>query len=82
MFEEHTRIVLTDNLVGHEGEQLHAGDVGCVVHVHPNHAAYIAEFLSLNGETVAIATVLPSQARSATRTDLLHARTMSETTEP
>ncbi len=76
MFKEHERIVLTDYVDGDDGEKLHPGDVGCVIHVHPGGEAYVVEFVSLQGETVAIATVLRSQARALTRSDITHARTM------
>ena len=69
MFEEHEQIVLTAHVKGHENEDLSSGDVGTVV-----------EFMSLEGETVAIATVLPSQARALTRADITHARTMAPST--
>ncbi len=76
MFREHEQIVLTDSAVGDEGEELQPGDVGCVVHVHPNDVAAVVEFMSLDGATVVVATVLPSQARPVARGDLTHARTM------
>ncbi len=77
MFKELERVVLTDYVIGHDHEKLSPGDVGCVVHVHPGAEAYIVEFVSLEGETVAIATVLPSQARAVKRADITHARTMT-----
>ena len=76
MFREHEQIVLTDSAIGDEGEELKPGDVGCVVHVHPDGVAAVVEFMSLDGETVVVATVLPSQARPVVRGDLTHARTM------
>lgn len=74
MFKEHERIVLTEFVTGLDHEKLSPGDVGCVVHIHPGAEAYIVEFVSLEGETVALATVLPSQARAVTRSDMTHAR--------
>ncbi len=74
MFREHEQIVLTADLTGDEGEELRPGDVGVVVHVHPGNEAYVAEFLTLDGDTAAIATVLPSQARPVTSKDITHAR--------
>ena len=76
MFREHERVVLTAEVCGDEGEQLRPGDVGVVVHVHPGVEAYVVEFLALDGDTAAIATVLPSQARPVTSADLTHARTI------
>lgn len=77
MFKEHERIVLTDYVGSDDGEELSPGDVGCVIHVHPGGEAYVVEFMSLEGETVAIATVLLSQARALKRVDITHARTMA-----
>lgn len=74
MFSEHEQIVLTADVSGDEGEQLKPGDVGSIVHVHPDGLAFVAEFMTLEGDTVAIATVLPSQARPVTSADLTHAR--------
>ena len=61
-----------------QGEELKPGDVGTVIHVHSANAAVVAEFMSLDGDTVAIATVLPSQARPVTSADITHARTVPE----
>ena len=77
MFKEHERIVLTDYVTGLDHEELSSGDVGCIVHIHPGAEAYIVELMSLDGETVAIATVLPAQARALTRADITHARMMA-----
>ena len=76
MFKEHEQIVLTADILGDEGEELKPGDVGIVIHGHPGNAAVVVEFMSLDGDTVAIATVLPSQARPVTSADITHARTV------
>ena len=76
MFKEHEQIVLTADVFGDEEEELKPGDVGAIIHIHPNEEAIVVEFMSLDGETVAIATVLPSQARPVTSADLTHARTV------
>ncbi len=47
-----------------------------LIHIHPDEEALVVEFMSLNGDTVAIATVLLSQARPVTNADLTHARTV------
>ena len=72
MFEEHDQIVLTVAVTGDDGEELRQGDVGVIVHVHPGGEAFVAEFTSLDGDMIAIATVLPSQARPVTAADLTH----------
>ena len=77
MFEEHEQIVLTAEVLGDEGEALKPGDVGTLIHIHPDEEAAVVEFLSLDGGTVALATVLPSQMRPVTGADLTHARTVT-----
>ena len=79
MFKEHEQIVLTADVFGDEGEELKSGDVGTIIHIHPNEEALVVEFMSLDGDTVTIATVLPSQARLVTNADLTHARTVRPT---
>ena len=71
--------MLTTDVFGDEGEELKSGDVGTIIHIHPNEEAFVVEFISLNGDTVVIATVLPSQARPVTNVDLTHARTFPVT---
>jgi hypothetical protein len=71
MFKEHDRIVLTSD-VPEEG--LKAGDIGTIVHVHRNGEAFEVEFLTLDGNTAAIATMLPSQMRPVSNRDINHAR--------
>ena len=69
--KEHDRVVLTTDLAG---ERLAAGDVGTVVHVYRNGAAFEVEFVSLDGETVAIVTLEPGQIRAVERREITHAR--------
>ena len=71
MLLEHERIVLTADI---PAEGLKAGDVGTIVHIYPQHVAYEVEFFSLDGNTVAVATVEREQARPVTRLDITHAR--------
>lgn len=73
MLLEHERIVLTVDI---PREGLKAGDVGTIVHVYPNHVAYEVEFFSLDGNTVAVATVEREQARAVTSQDVTHARSI------
>ncbi len=77
MLEEHDRIVLTADI---SEERLETGDVGTIVHVHTGQAAYVVEFMTLDGDTAAIATLLPSQVRPVTNEDITHARKMAMTT--
>jgi len=73
MIKEHDLIVLTCDL---PKEGLKAGDVGTVVHIHKRGEAFEVEFVTLNGDTVAVATVLASQVRPVSHGDLTHARPM------
>ena len=74
MFKEHDTVVLTDSVRGDDDTNLLPGDVGCIIHVHSNGAAFVVEFTALDGETIDIATVRPEQVRPVTATDITHAR--------
>lgn len=69
--KEHDRVVLTTDLAG---EKLAAGDVGTVVHVYRDGKGFEVEFVSLDGETVAIVTLEPGQIRAVERREITHAR--------
>jgi hypothetical protein len=69
--KEHDRVVLTADLVG---EKLAAGDVGTVVHVYREGKAFEVEFVSLDGETVAVVTLERAQIRPVERREITHAR--------
>ena len=66
-----------DHAVGDRCTELKPGDVGGVCHVQSDAKAIVVEFTSLDGETEAIATVLPSQTRAVSKADITHARTIS-----
>ena len=59
--KEHDCVVLTRDL---PAEDLRAGDVGAVVHIHNGGTAYEVEFVTLMGRTVAIATVKADAVRA------------------
>ena len=59
--------------------ELKPGDVGTIVHIHTGGEAFVVEFMALDGDTLAIATVLPSQARPVSGADMTHARSMEVT---
>ena len=71
MIKEHHRVVLKKNLAGHD---LKAGDVGTVIHIYKAGEAFEVEFLTLHGETVAIATLEASQVRPVQKREITHAR--------
>lgn len=74
MIREHDCIVLTESI---PAEGLQAGDVGTVVHIHGDAAAYEVEFVTFTGQTVAVATILPNQLRPVSRRDLTHVRELA-----
>ena len=69
--KEHDCVVLTKNL---PEENLEAGDVGTVVHIHKDGVAYEVEFVTLAGRTVAVATVEASDLRPVGKRDISHVR--------
>jgi len=74
VIQEHDCIVLTQDI---PDEGLRAGDVGTVVHIHGDAAAYQVEFMTLTGRTVAVATVLATQLRPVSPRDLTHVRELA-----
>ena len=74
MIQEHDCVVLTQDL---PREELRAGDIGTVVHIHEKGAGYEVEFITLAGETVAVVTLLPPQLRTIAPRDLAHVRELS-----
>lgn len=75
MINEHDCVVLTQDV---PDDGLEAGDVGTVVHVHHDGAAYEVEFFTLTGQTVAVATVLSNQLRLVGQRDISHARELPQ----
>ena len=53
------------------------GDVGTVIHIYKSNKAYEIEFLSLDGETAAIATVEAVKIRPVHRHEITHARQLA-----
>ncbi|MFN8634710.1 MAG: DUF4926 domain-containing protein [Chloroflexota bacterium] len=51
-----------------------AGDVGTVVFVHEGGAAYEVEFMTADGRTLAVETLLAEQIEPVAGTLILHAR--------
>ncbi len=74
MIREHDRVVLTASIAG---EGLEAGDVGTVVHIYRQGEAFEVEFMTLDGETIAVTTLRASQVRSVSRREMTHARPLA-----
>jgi len=71
---EHDRVVLTADV---PDERLAAGDVGTVVHIYRDGRAYEVEFVSLDGEPIAIVTLEHSKVRPVARREITHARSVA-----
>ena len=74
MIRELDRVVLTADLPEH---RLEAGDVGTVVLVHQNGEGYEVEFVTLDGETVAVISLFATQLRAIGRGEIAQARVMA-----
>lgn len=71
MSQELDRVVLTIDLPEYG---LKAGDLGTVVLVHQDYQGYEVEFITLNGETVAVVSLLPTQLRPIGQREIAQAR--------
>lgn len=73
MIRELDRVVLTQRL---SELGLEAGDVGTVVLVHEGGRGYEVEFVTLEGETYAVATLTSHDVRPIDRNEIAHARAL------
>jgi hypothetical protein len=71
MITEHSIVVLNHD---RSDDGLHAGDVGAIVFVHGDGAAYEVEFVDGDGSTVALVILDGNEIRSLAPGELLHAR--------
>jgi hypothetical protein len=74
MFKELDTVVLTRDL---PQQKLRKGDLGAIVLVHKDGAAYEVEFATLGGDTLAVLTLPADAVRAATARDIPHAREMA-----
>ena len=71
--------VLSDSHIQDNGATVNvallvSGDVGTVVHVYADGKAFEIEFMTLDGQTAAVATVEASAVRPVTGRDISHSR--------
>ena len=74
MIEELDRVILTINLPEYSLEQ---GDLGTVVLVHQGSAGYEVEFVTLDGDTVAVVSLSSEQVRPISSREIAHVRVMN-----
>lgn len=71
MIEELERVALTSDWPEHG---LKAGDIGMVAHIYGEHQGYEVEFVTVNGELIALVSVYPSQIRQLEPDEIASAR--------
>ena len=74
MIVELDRVILTTDISEYCLEQ---GDIGTVVLVHQDGEGYEVEFVTLDGETVAIVSLLAAQVRPIGSREIAHARVIN-----
>jgi hypothetical protein len=74
MIDELDRLILAADLPEHG---LKSGDVGTVVLVHRDGEGFTVEFMTLEGETIAVVTSRASQVRPVGAEEIAHARPLS-----
>jgi len=71
MIQELDTVILARDM---PSQKLRQGDLGTVVLVHQDGAAYEVEFVTLGGETLAVVTLPADAVRTATGREIAHAR--------
>ena len=74
MIVELDRVILTTDISEYSLEQ---GDIGTVVLVHQDGEGYEVEFVTLDGETVAIVSLFAAQVRPIGSREIAHARVIN-----
>jgi hypothetical protein len=73
LIDELDKVVLTCDLPDHG---LATGDIGTVVLVHDDGKGYEVEFMTLDCETIAVATLRAEQVRAVQHDEIAHARSI------
>ena len=77
MIQELEDVILESAIPEHG---LQRGGIGTVVLVHQEGQGYDVEFTTLDGETVAVVTLLASQVRPSHKREIAHARELAGST--
>ncbi len=76
MIRELDVVVLTRDIDEYD---LKDGDIGAVVHVYVDAAAFEVEFVTAEGRTVAVLTLTAADVRPMGNGEILHAREVAQT---
>ncbi|MBM4277428.1 MAG: DUF4926 domain-containing protein [Deltaproteobacteria bacterium] len=79
MIKELDTVVLTTDL---QEYGLERGDIGTVVLVHDNSNGFEVEFVTLDGETMGVVSLFPSQVRPIGRREIAHVRPVESSQQP
>jgi ATP-dependent exoDNAse (exonuclease V) alpha subunit len=71
MINEFDKVVLTENIYS---SGLKVGDVGTIVMIHEEGLGYEVEFMTLDGETIAVETLSANQIRATKKGEIAHVR--------
>jgi len=71
MIKELDTVVLDVDLPEYHLEK---GDIGTVVLIHQNNKGYEVEFITLEGETLVVISLFPSQIRTVQKREIPHVR--------
>jgi hypothetical protein len=74
MIRDLDQVVLTKRL---EALSLEPGDIGTVMLIHEGGCGFEIEFLTLDGETYAVTTVMADEVRSIRPNEIAHARVVA-----
>ena len=66
-------------ILSHDVEEynLESGDIGTVVHVYKDNAAYEVEFIAGDGTTIAVLTLTPQDIRPMRKREIFHVRELA-----
>jgi hypothetical protein len=74
MLQELDQVVLTKRL---EALSLEPGDIGTVMLIHEDGRGFEVEFVTLDGETYAVTTVMADEVRPIRPNEIAHARVVT-----
>jgi hypothetical protein len=72
--KEHETVVLLKDI---SESDLRSGDIGAIVHVYADGKAYEVEFISGDGQTIAVLTLDHTDVRPLAKKEILHVRELA-----